>query len=273
MVGVRRFELLTSSVSGKRSPPELNARISAAGVAARSILRENAHVTQPSIASFSRITNTAQREGRWAPASAALLALQMPSPSPGEKDGGCKTAAIVHTKNDREVFSATFSQETGSDRSFWCALLGGGTPEKGLARRVGRLQPSPFSPPLRRIAPFLKTTSAQLGKCRGRLRKGAILREKGAGRAPATSRAPATGGALAADRAPRRPPNQTCGLIAVHREGPAHLPAVLLGNVVARVLLTRRFPGGGLTARPAQDKSLPRASKRRPKGNFGRNPC
>ena len=56
MVGVRRFELLTSSVSGKRSPPELNARISAAGVAARSILRENAHVTQPSIASFSRIT-------------------------------------------------------------------------------------------------------------------------------------------------------------------------------------------------------------------------
>ena len=63
MVGVRRFELLTSSVSGKRSPPELNARISAAGVAARSILRENAHVTQPSIASFSRITNTAQREG------------------------------------------------------------------------------------------------------------------------------------------------------------------------------------------------------------------
>ena len=26
MVGVRRFELLTSSVSGKRSPPELNAR-------------------------------------------------------------------------------------------------------------------------------------------------------------------------------------------------------------------------------------------------------
>ena len=64
MVGVRRFELLTSSVSGKRSPPELNARISAAGVAARSILRENAHVTQPSIASFSRITNTAQREAQ-----------------------------------------------------------------------------------------------------------------------------------------------------------------------------------------------------------------
>ena len=56
MVGVRRFELLTSSVSGKRSPPELNARISAAGVAARSILRENARVTQPSIESFSRIT-------------------------------------------------------------------------------------------------------------------------------------------------------------------------------------------------------------------------
>jgi hypothetical protein len=27
MVGVRRFELLTSSVSGKRSPPELNARM------------------------------------------------------------------------------------------------------------------------------------------------------------------------------------------------------------------------------------------------------
>ena len=27
VVGVRRFELLTSSVSGKRSPPELNARI------------------------------------------------------------------------------------------------------------------------------------------------------------------------------------------------------------------------------------------------------
>ena len=26
LVGVRRFELLTSSVSGKRSPPELNAR-------------------------------------------------------------------------------------------------------------------------------------------------------------------------------------------------------------------------------------------------------
>ena len=63
MVGVRRFELLTSSVSGKRSPPELNARISAAGVAARSILRENARVTQPSIESFSRITITSQREG------------------------------------------------------------------------------------------------------------------------------------------------------------------------------------------------------------------
>ena len=71
MVGVRRFELLTSSVSGKRSPPELNARISAAGVAARSILRENAHVTQPSIASFSRITNTAQREERREPTSEA----------------------------------------------------------------------------------------------------------------------------------------------------------------------------------------------------------
>ena len=27
MVGVRRFELLTSSVSGKRSPPELNAQM------------------------------------------------------------------------------------------------------------------------------------------------------------------------------------------------------------------------------------------------------
>ena len=37
MVGVRRFELLTSSVSGKRSPPELNARMRAAarGVAQR----------------------------------------------------------------------------------------------------------------------------------------------------------------------------------------------------------------------------------------------
>ena len=28
LVGVRRFELLTSSVSGKRSPPELNAHLS-----------------------------------------------------------------------------------------------------------------------------------------------------------------------------------------------------------------------------------------------------
>ena len=27
LVGVRRFELLTSSVSGKRSPPELNAQM------------------------------------------------------------------------------------------------------------------------------------------------------------------------------------------------------------------------------------------------------
>ena len=27
MVGVTRFELVTSSVSGKRSPPELNARM------------------------------------------------------------------------------------------------------------------------------------------------------------------------------------------------------------------------------------------------------
>jgi hypothetical protein len=59
----------------------------------------------------------------------------------------------------------------------------------------------------------------------------------------------------------------------VRREGPAHLPAVLLGNVIARVLLTRRFPGGKLAARSAQDESLPRASKRRPKGHFGRNPC
>ncbi len=62
MVGVRRFELLTSSVSGKRSPPELNAQICAAGDAARSILRENARVTQPSIPSFSRFTNAAQPE-------------------------------------------------------------------------------------------------------------------------------------------------------------------------------------------------------------------
>ena len=31
LVGVRRFELLTSSVSGKRSPPELNARLSLLG--------------------------------------------------------------------------------------------------------------------------------------------------------------------------------------------------------------------------------------------------
>ena len=48
MVGVRRFELLTSSVSGKRSPPELNARICgcfpAGGVpaTAESIVRETA---------------------------------------------------------------------------------------------------------------------------------------------------------------------------------------------------------------------------------------
>lgn len=129
MVGVRRFELLTSSVSGKRSPPELNARISAAGVAARSILRENAHVTQPSIASFSRITNTAQREGR------------------GE----------------------------------------GPRRQAGLRRRQTR--PS------------------------------------------------------------QRPQSQTCGLVAVRREGPSRLPAVLLGNVVARVLVTRRFPSGEETGR------------------------
>ena len=138
MVGVRRFELLTSSVSGKRSPPELNARISAAGVAARSILRENAHVTQPSIASFSHITNTAQREGR------------------GE----------------------------------------GPRRQAGPRRRRTRLR-------RRRIRSWRRQT-----------------------------------------RPSQRPPNQTCGLIAVRREGPSRLPAILLGNVVARVLLTRRFPEG-----------------------------
>ena len=133
MVGVRRFELLTSSVSGKRSPPELNARISAAGVAARSILRENAHVTQPSIASFSRITNTAQREGR------------------GE----------------------------------------GPRRQAGLRRRQTR--PS------------------------------------------------------------QRPQSQTCGLVAVRREGSSRLPAVLLGSFHARLLLSRRFAEGkGREAPPGQ---------------------
>jgi hypothetical protein len=37
-------------------------------------------------------------------------------------------------------------------------------------------------------------------------------------------------------------PDQTCGLIAVHREGPYHLPAVLLGRPSSRLLLSRRFP-------------------------------
>ena len=123
MVGVRRFELLTSSVSGKRSPPELNARISAAGVAARSILRENAHVTQPSIASFSRITNTAQRAGRWrgmgSPARTAN-AVTVTRREGWRLQDGCNSAH----QNDREVFSATFSQETGSNRSsLVCAFL------------------------------------------------------------------------------------------------------------------------------------------------------
>lgn len=206
MVGVRRFELLTSSVSGKRSPPELNARISAAGVAARSILRENAHVTQPSIASFSRITNTAQRAGRWrgmgSPARTAN-AVTVTRREGRRLQDGCNSAH----QNDREVFSATFSQETGSDRSFWRALLGEGTP------------PQP----------------------RGTLRGGAMT-----GRTPAT------------------PPSQTCGLIAVRREGPRRLPAVLLGYVVARVLLTRRFPEEGLPARTAQDGKSPSGVKTAP---------
>ena len=44
LVGVRRFELLTSSVSGKRSPPELNARLSLLGWGAlqqKNTLRES----------------------------------------------------------------------------------------------------------------------------------------------------------------------------------------------------------------------------------------
>ena len=35
VVGVTRFELVTSSVSGKRSPPELNARMSCAAQATK----------------------------------------------------------------------------------------------------------------------------------------------------------------------------------------------------------------------------------------------
>ena len=38
MVGVTRFELVTSSVSGKRSPPELNARSIGVRLAARGLI-------------------------------------------------------------------------------------------------------------------------------------------------------------------------------------------------------------------------------------------
>ena len=219
MVGVRRFELLTSSVSGKRSPPELNARISAAGVAARNILRENALEAQPSIASFSRITNTAQREEQRGLAY-------------GWASGPSRPTSAV----------------TGKRHSF------------------------------RRIAPFfLNTAERQLGKCGDRLSKGAILCERGQRAGPRGGKRGSDGDGKrpGGDKQgpPSAPPNQTCGLIAVRREGPAHLPAVLLGNVIARVLLTRRFPGGELAARPAQDESLPRASKRRRRGHFARNPC
>lgn len=39
-------------------------------------------------------------------------------------------------------------------------------------------------------------------------------------------------------------PGQTCGLVAVRREGPGHLPAVLLGWLCSGLLLSRRFPSG-----------------------------
>ena len=40
VVGVTRFELVTSSVSGKRSPPELNARIQGALFSARNNIQK-----------------------------------------------------------------------------------------------------------------------------------------------------------------------------------------------------------------------------------------
>ena len=40
LVGVTRFELVTSSVSGKRSPPELNARIQGALFSARNNIQK-----------------------------------------------------------------------------------------------------------------------------------------------------------------------------------------------------------------------------------------
>ncbi len=163
MVGVRRFELLTSSVSGKRSPPELNARISAAGVYLTRKRSCNATVNRK----FFSHHKYCSARGAVGDQPAALLALQQRSS-------------------------------------------------------------------LRRIAPFLKTVSAQLGKRRGRLRKGAILCEMGAGEASTTT-----------GKTPAAPPNQTCGLIAVRREGPSRLPAVLLGTVTPRVLLTRRFTERG----------------------------
>jgi hypothetical protein len=41
-------------------------------------------------------------------------------------------------QNNREVFSVTFSQETGSNRSFWCALLRRG----GLSSQGRRPDPN-----------------------------------------------------------------------------------------------------------------------------------
>ena len=68
--------------------------------------------------------------------------------------------------------------------------------------------------------------------CVSRAGRNAFVRRMCIGRGPRRCVGSALGGV----------PGQTCGLIAVRREGPSHLPAVLLDMPRSRLLLNRRFP-------------------------------
>jgi hypothetical protein len=115
---------------------------------------------------------------------------------------------------------------------------------------------------MQRIAPFLNTAARQLGKCGARLRKGAILCERGQGRVlEAASGAPAatenvptaTNKALPAppkpnlrvnSSAPRRASPSTCGSSRQRRRTGAINPQVSWGKAGGKASTGRKSPSG-----------------------------
>ena len=100
----------------------------------------------------------------------------------------------------------------------------------GLVAARNRLQPATHSDPI--VYPAQDATRSCDECVSAEAREGALGARWGRTGAASEAHWGRVGGA----------PDQTCGLIAVHGEGPYHLPAVLLGRPSSQLLLSRRFP-------------------------------